>query len=194
MSARDIMPLNCAEWEIMHFPLDAGATFVEGEPVALNDAGEVQEAGDDPTNGGFIGFAASSGDTAGATGTIGTFRDGGTLGDFNPTSNLPQTADLIPVWVPKTNGARVVTRRFSSVGAAFGDVTPTRGHVGDEVGLSLISGVWGFDISTTNNVGRIVELWDANQIPIELSGKPAVFIVVAITSHEMNSVTAPVAD
>ena len=88
MPLNDLRPLHYDDWELRSYPLDASADFVMGEPVAIADSGELQEAADPivvvATNG-ILGIAAQSGDTTGAIvgGVNGNFRITG-FGSFNP--------------------------------------------------------------------------------------------------------------
>lgn len=200
----DMRPLAYNDWELRSWPLDAAADFVAGEPVALAASGEVQECADPVVivaTGGIIGIAAQSGDTTGAVagGTIGNFRYTG-FGDFNPSSNLPQTGDEILVYVPKRPGAEVLGKLTSDGGAI---AVPTQANVGDAVGIEKgTAGNWLFSVEgTPEKLGRIVQVLDADMNPISVSGGTGVFVVVSLIVTETMSgavtsfaVPAPIAD
>jgi len=185
MPLHDLRPMQYEDWELRSFPLDAAATFVAGEPVAIADSGELQEAADPvvviATNG-ILGIAAQSGDTLGTTpgGEVGNFRYTG-FGDFNPSSILPTTGDEILVYVPKRPGAEVLGK-LTTDGALI--VAPVQTDVGDPVGIEKVTaGNWCFSNDTSSGpekLGRIVGVLDADFNPISISGGTGVWVVAAL--------------
>lgn len=173
--------------------LNASETFVAGEPVSINADGELTESADDPVDADLFGIALASGDTVGATDGNGTFKF--KIGAFAPGTGYPTTGDLVPVQVPDSN-TYFITKNFSAAGSAFADASPALADIGDEVGLSLISGSWGVDQSATNNTCRIVDVLDANLNSIQLSGGTGTQVVFQIVAHQsasLGSADAPAA-
>lgn len=160
------------------FPVAAAATFVAGEPVRLNTAGELVEASTDPATGNdFLGIAMASGDTVGATDANGAVR--WKLGAFTPGTGFPVSGDLVPVMIP-TSETWLVTSNFDATTAGFGDA-PAKTDVGDGAGFQLVSGSWGV-AKGGNQLVRILKVLDADYTDIALSGgtgKHVVFVVNA---------------
>ena len=178
------------------FRLNAGETFLVGEPVSQNADGELTESADDPVDADLLGIAGSDGDTTNAGG-LSTLRN--RFGQFTDT-RVVSTGDMIPVVIP--DGLILFrTANFSSGGAAFGDVAPAAANVGDEVGLSLIGGSWGVDISATNNIGRIVDVLETTlgislQMKTPAATRTSRVVIFSINASQQNSfgtVDAPVA-
>lgn len=181
---------------VVHYRLNAAETFLCGEPVSVNADGELTEAADDPVDADLLGIAGSDGDTTNAGGL--SFLSN-RFGQFTDASAIA-TGDLIPVIVPN----ELIfwqTSNFSSAGSAFGDVSPAAANVGDEAGLSLISGDWGVDISASNNTVRIVDVLEPlSGLSLQLFTPPAgrtgrivVFSIVARQLATLGSADAPVA-
>lgn len=178
MALQDIMPYDNphgGHCRIMEFRLNASETFLQGEPVAVNADGELTESADDPVDADLLGIAATGGDTTASTGSI----------DPN-TGNVITTGGMVKVYMPDANQT-FITSNFSSAGSAFGDAAPAVANLGDEAGLSLISGSWGIDISATNNLCRIVDILDADGASIQRSGGTGTKVVFVIVAHQNNS-------
>lgn len=195
MAARDIMPFNGpfgGHSRVIHFRLNASETFDVGEPVSVNADGELTESDDDPLDADIMGIAMG----------------GPGAGQTNPATGANwATGDLVPVVIPDSNSL-FITRNYSEAGSAFNDTAPVVARIGDECGLSLISGSWGVDISTTNNTCRIIDLLNENKESIQQSGEtldtsagqilsaPAYYVVFQIIGHQSTTpgaVDAPVA-
>lgn len=189
MAARDIMPLlgpHGPYSQIQYFPLNASETFLIGEPVSVNADGELTESADDPVDADIMGIALAP------VGTGAGFENWRTRAAYT-------TSDLIPVVIPDPT-TLFITRNWSVAGSAFNDTAPAASNIGDEAGLSLISGVWGVDISATNNTVRIVDILNARKISIletretltttTVGGLAQYFIVFKITSHQSSSAAA----
>lgn len=188
MAARDIMPWTSPTGghpEIRHFRMNASETFLVGEPVSMNADGELTESADDPVDDDLMGIAlapAYSGALSPRTGAAYT------------------TGDLIPVVIPNDN-TLFITRNFSAAGSAFNDTAPALADLGDEVGLTLLSGSWGVDQGTTNNPCRIVDILNANKVSIQQTRETlttsvtyyVVFQIVAHQSASLGNATAPAA-
>lgn len=176
--------------KVVHWPLASGQSFVAGEPVFLNTSGEVAESGDDPAASSFGGIALGSGDIAGTTDPVGTFRR--KVGQFTPgaTPNLPVAGDLIPVQLCLP-GATLRSANFTSDGAAA--TTPTKALcVGEQMGLALIAGVYYFDISGTsaNEFLRCTRVLDANGEDIAFSAKAGVWVECIVRQSQFSTVPA----
>ena len=150
MSARDIMPYDSVHGghtRTMRFPMITGAAFSVGEPVRVDQDGEVVESGSDPADTSFVGFAAEG--------------PGG--GNINPKTGVVYAVnDPITVWIP-TFGDTFITKNWSSGGSSFDDVAPLITNIGDECGLSIISNDWGIDINDSNNLCRVVDILDSQK-------------------------------
>lgn len=159
MAALDIMPLNSSQGghtRVVWGQMETGESFLTGEPVYFNAAGQIAEPPTDPPNTEVIGIAlAPSGSGAGFE---------------NPRTGVATAGDdPIPV-VIGDDDTLFVARNFSVLGSAFGDTAPAITNIGDEAGLALIGDDWGVDISlTTNPVVRIVDVLDANNDSINFT-------------------------
>lgn len=196
MAAFDIMPFRSPHGQmgkIEHFRLNAAESFVVGEPVSVNADGELTESADDPVDADLMGIALAPGGASGAA-------------SLNWRTNAAYTTgDRIPVAIPESSSL-YITRNFSAAGTAFNDTAPALADIGDEVGLSLISGVWGVDQSATNNTCRIVDILNARKTSIQETGETlnttlvggvaqywVVFQIVAHQSISLGTADAPVA-
>jgi hypothetical protein len=196
MARFDIMPYRGGSQgtvipPVEHYRLNASETFVEGEPVSVNADGELTESADDPAAEDFIGIAAMSGDTVGATNAIGIYRK--RRGMFSPgiSPNLPQTGDQIQVW-EAYQGHTFRTNNFATDGS--GTLTaPAAANIGDRAGLSLTAGQWSLDTGTTNFIARVVDVLDANGISLQEQGGTGVTVLFKFVTDELRSTSAPLA-
>lgn len=163
MSERDIMPWTSPfgqHIDSIQLPLNASETYLIGECVTIDTNGEANEPADEPDSHQVVGVAVSGGNTTASTGTV----------DWR-TGNIITTSALVQV-APFRPGARFITENLSQSGTAFSDTAPDQTDVGDGVGLTLISGVWGVDSSMTSGdmIGSIVDVLDSLMRPISESG------------------------
>ena len=140
---------------IQHVRRNASETFLRGEPVAINADGELTESADDPLAPDLFGIAQEP-------------KSASTL---NWRTNAAYTTgDMTPVVVPDLT-TYFVTDNYSSGGSAFDDVVPSAANVGDEAGLTVLSGVWGIDISATNNTCRIIDVLNGQGRSVQETGE-----------------------
>lgn len=185
MAARDVMPWNGPHGQysrIQHFRLNASETFAEGEPVAVNADGELTESADDPVDADIMGIALA-----------------GPAAARNPATNVAwATGDLVPVCIPDST-TYFISPNYSEAGSAFDDTAPVVARIGDEGGLALISGTWGFDISGSNNTCRLVDILNSRKESIQVTGETlatgdeyyVVFVIIAHQSTTPGAVDAP---
>lgn len=176
--------------------LTASETFAVGEPVYVTSSGRVKESGTLPTAAKFWGIAASSGDTVGASDTVGTFRR--KLGQFVPgaSPNLPTTADQVSVLVTLP-GALIECGNICSDGTGAASITPTEANIGDLIRLVLSGGgVYFFDFGSpgTATAATILvchDVLDVNGDSITFSGRTGVRVQAKVlTSGAMFDGTA----
>lgn len=166
--------------KVRYGTLAAAATFVAGEPVRLNTAGELVECSNNPATGDdFGGIAVTSGDTVGATDANGSVRQ--RLGAFTPGTGFPVAGDLVG-YVQPAPDIEFITSNFDSTTGAFGDV-PAQTDIGDGVGIQIVSGVWGV-AKGGNQIARIVDVLDINFRPIAYSGKTGARVVFVFTAGQ----------
>lgn len=197
MAKFDIMPYRGTnQGNVLPSPewgrLAAGETFTVGEPVAVNAGGYVTESATNAAVVDFIGIAATTGDTVGATDAVGLYRT--PIGQFTPgvSPNLPITGSPVAFWRAKSS-TKWVTANFSTGGVGV-LVTPTAAEIGDAVGLRLNGGVWFLDNNAgTTKIGRITDVIDANGISVRLSGATGVKIVFEAVTDELTVATDPAA-
>jgi len=173
--------------------LAASETFVRGEPVSINAAGSITESATNPDADDFVGFAAGSGDTVGATDPIGTVRT--PEGLFTPglSPNLPTTGDDVPFFRARQQ-RKWMTRNFSTAGVGV-LVTPTVAVIGDVGGLRLNGGVWFFDTAAgTTKLGRVTDVFDANFRSLKRAGAgTGVWVEIEWATSQLSVVSAPLA-
>jgi hypothetical protein len=189
VSLNDIKPWSSplgGHIEIQHYRMNASETFVAGEPVAVNADGELTESADDAAAVDVIGIALAPA----------SYKIGGSAVTKNPrTGAAYTTGDMVPVVIAR-DGQQFITSNFSAAGSAFGDASPALADLHDEVGLSLISGVWGVDQSASNNTCRIVDILDTNKNSIQdprYSANTGVYVVFEIVTPQLRSAAAPAA-
>lgn len=196
MSKFDIMPYRGAhQGNVLppteRYRLNAAETFTIGELVSVNADGELTEAADDPAAEDVIGVAASSGDTAVTTDTIGIYRK--RVGLFAPgaSPNAPQTGDMIPVW-EVFSGNTFIAKVFATDGAGTA-ATPAAANIGDRAGFSLTAGVWSLDTGTANFLARVVDVLDVNGRSVQESGLTGSTVLFKFVTDELRSTSAPLA-
>jgi hypothetical protein len=170
---------------VAHFPLNAAETFDAGEPVAVNDTGELTESNNDPLDSDLMGIAMI----------------GPGAGNINPDTGVAfTTGDMIPVAIPSPH-SYYRTQNWSTDGVTFNDIAPLATNIGDEAGLSLIGGEWGIDIAATNNLCRVMDILDAEGRSILFTGTvlttadtyTIVFMIAAHQSLTLIAADAPIA-
>jgi len=172
MAENDIRIWNDPEGghcKVHHFRVNASETFWRGEPVAVNSDGELTESGDDAKNDDLIGLALENGN-------LSTGRDW-------RTDTVKVTGATVPVAL-FDHFSLFITSNLSTDGAAI-TATPTLAMIGDEVGLSLISGSWAADSHATYNSCRIMDVLDANfeSLQVNTSGT-GVYVVFSVVGHQ----------
>jgi len=197
MAARDIMPWTSpfgGHPRMQWFRMNAGEVFFEGEPVSVNQDGELTESlAAGPVDSDLLGIAAGG---PGAT-------------NINPATGITYaTGDLIPVFMPDI-GNYFITRNWTA-GTAFNDVAPAVADIGDQVGLVNIGGLWGIDQGQDQNEGlcTVIDILDENKNSIQQTGAtvstadgnrldaPAYFVVFSMGSTQLRvagEVNAPIA-
>ncbi len=192
MAANDIRPLggpHGGHARVQHFLLTAGESFREGEPVRLDDAGGLSEATDPAiVEEDILGFAAETGDIAGAS--------GGNLAAITyPTTaadGLPVAGDLTGVYMPDS-GQEWITANFATAGDGV-PVVPTRANaVAEAAGLIEVGGVWFLDVGTATFICRIMRVLDINKNDIAESGQAGLWVVFTLNLHQGTDTTAPLA-
>ena len=183
MAKQDIMPADSpggGHCRVLEFPVAAAQTFVEGAVVRVNTSGQLVASVDNPTSANVFGIAATGGDTTAGTGTL------------DPdTGSVITTGGMVKVYVPDITTV-FRTMNFSSAGAAFGDVAPAAGHIGDEINIELIGGNYGVGIAGSNNLGRIVDVVNADGNSVMRSGGTGVTVYFQLLAHQSTPVTGVV--
>jgi len=198
MAKGDIMPYRGADQGSVlpptdEFPLKASETFVQGEPVSLNNAGDLTESASAPADEDFLGIAAMSGDTVGATDPNGIFRSPEGLFTPGASPNLPVAGDLISIWRAKP-GHKWVSRNFATDGAGTAAVPTKANAVGEVASLILASGNWFVDVGGSGSrVARIDKVLDAKGNDIARSSGTGVFVVFEFIATQSTSIDAPAA-
>lgn len=140
-----------------HFPMKVSEAFFEGEPVSVDNTGNLTESA--------------------ATGVVpadimGIALGGPGVNNTNPKTNAAWAAgDMVPVAIPDSQTS------FSTVnytqGTAFDDVAPTLARIGEVAGLVRISDSWGIDQGQDANEGicRIVDILNVRRESIMDTGE-----------------------
>jgi len=164
------------------YPLAAAGNFVAGNPVRLSLAGFLIECADAPTADNILGISQASGDIDGSILAATIFPN-----ITYPTTGadgFPNTGDMIPVAIPKSETLWVVNAdRFSVAGAAFGDVVPTVAHVGQACGIALIAGNFGVELVGVL-IGRVHDVLNADGKSVGSEGGTGVAVVFSINAHQ----------
>ena len=187
MSQFDLMPYSgphAPYARIMWFNCDVATdteTFEQGEPVRLDNGGNIVECADDMDNDNIIGFAAAG--------------PGASRIDPN-TGNAYADDAVLPVYMPDST-TWFAAQVFATDGAGT-STAPVATAIGDEAGFTLASGVWSIDIGTSNNLARIVDVIDVNGVSLILPNAGAgVTTIFALLAHQMvpdtGTVNAPAA-
>ena len=183
MALNDILPFTSpmgGHCRIEEYPLGAGTqSFVKGEVVYIDAAGDVSECGDDPDDPVFSGVSATGGDETAGPGTL----------NFE-TGIIITAGDMVKVYIPDFT-QRWITRNFATGGAGV-LATPVQADVGLVAGFSRPAGQWSLDTGATNSHARIVQLLDADGADVARSGGTAVFTIFTILRGLMQSPTIPV--
>lgn len=183
MAARDIMPFNSplgGTYEVRYGPMNASEVFEVGEPVGLNDDGEITEAPDDGTQVIIGDFDQVDGTAFG----IAAFGPG--AGNIDPKTGVAfATGAEIAYW-PANQGTLFITDNFWATGAAGTAVVPLQTDVGESYQISEGGAGWGVE-QTAGVVGVDIQaivhdVLDAQKSPIRLSGNAGVFLVFEIVA------------
>lgn len=171
---------------IMHFPMDEAAAFRAGEPVGVNDSGQVTESLDDPTTEAFTGIA------------LAPIEDvQGSVVINNPKTNAAwATNDLIPVYIPDGT-TQFICDNFATGGGGVAVVPTVANAIGERAGFSLTSDVYFIDVGTARWYCRIDDVLDANRTSLTDGGGTGVSVVFTIISHmhaQTTTVQSPIAD
>ena len=181
MAANDIMPFESVSGGISRVrsgPLNASEAFFVGEPVAIQNAGEITESADNPPGSDLAGIACEG---PGAT-------------NVNPkTDTTYATSDVIQFWTAAP-GDSFITKNYSTDGSTFNDAAPVVANIGVRAGLSLISDSWGFDTNASNKTVRLVDILDDQKASIlrtrkVLTTSDTYYVVFAILSSQFSSPT-----
>ncbi len=177
MGANDIKLWQCPTGGsslVRHFPMNNGEAFFEGEPVGVNDVGEVTESATQTIPADLMGIALGG--------------PGG--GRTNPATNANwATGDLVPVMIPNST-VTWITPNFAKASAAFDDTAPVVADIADRCGLVLINNVWGIDGAPDNNSNtcRIEDILNVRKESILVTGETVLttqifYIVFTIIAH-----------
>ena len=167
MPFRDIMPWKSPRggtYEVRWGAMTTGGTFVQGEPIALVDAGTLTEMPQDTTE------VLHADMDAGHEGGIACFGPG--AGNINPMTGVAfATGDMIAYW-PWGQGTLFITSNFHTDAGAAAAV-PALTDVGESYELDYATAAapigWGIDQTanaTVTELGcKIVEVLDTNKYP-----------------------------
>ncbi len=149
MAANDILPYTASgggHGRIITAPLDASSTHLRGEPVLIDEAGQVSIAGNDPN------FAVQG---AGAIGIamVGAQQIADASGDGTIANSENQPVQICVF----DNETEFFTRNMSDNGTA---IVFTITDIGDECNLELVGSAWGIDTTTTRTNFKITGLLD----------------------------------
>ena len=182
MAARDIMPWispRGGTHEVRWGTMNASETFEVGEPVGVNDDGEIFEFPVDNTE-------IIVGDPDGVVGGIAAYGPGAS--NIDPTTGAAfATSARIPYW-PWGQGTLFITSNFYAVTTPSTRVTPLQTDVGENYMIvasttAAIAG-WGIQqeagLSGVDVIASVNEVLDANYAPIRISGGTGVYLVFEI--------------
>jgi hypothetical protein len=184
MAANDIRVWNSptgGHTRVRHYRVDAGQTFLRGEPVGVRDDGQLNECADPAAFGGIIGIALAD---AVVDTTI----------DWRTSIAMVENA-TIPVALANMD-TEFITSNFTNAGSAFGDAAPALADLGEEVSVDVISGVWGISQAgaAATQIARIMDVLDANFESVQDSGGTGVYVVFVIVGHQLATDDAGAAD
>lgn len=180
MAVNDLLPWLSADGgthQVMQGRLKASESYLLGEPVYINAAGEISESGDDPDSPKFGGIAAHSADTTAAT--------------RNPKTRLVYAAgDLVSFWVFHI-GDLIVCQNFATDGAGTA-AAPLVANLGDEAGFTLSSGVYSIDVGTGSELVRIVDILNSRKEPVIQTGETLLstdtfYVIAAVVATQFTA-------
>ena len=166
MAARDIMPWtgpNGGTPLVQEFSGNFVAdseTFETGEPVYVDQSGDISESADLPT----VGTDVPTG--------IAVYGPGSSNITWETGAAFTNASSFVQVWIP-TPEQQWITPNFSSAGSAFDDVAPLIGDVGMEIALKKVTNDWGISISpgSAQNIGRITDILNGRKQSIKRTGE-----------------------
>jgi hypothetical protein len=188
MSANDIMPWGSplgGHIQVSYAPMKSGETFRVGEPVSIDNTGNLTESGSDPVPMDFAGIALAP---AGYT-------RNGTAVSLNPVTGANFAAgDNVP-FVKALPGQMFISANFSTGGSGV-TVMPLANAtadslVGESAGMVLTTNVWFVDSGSTaaRTAFRIEAFLDANKTNINWTGLPAAYVVVSVVQSAYLPIT-----
>lgn len=136
--------------------LDAGETFLTGEPVRQTNVGTISEAADEPVDSGIIGISAGPGSTA----------------IINPKTGVVYTTNDEVSYHPAVPEQFFGTQNFATDGAGT-QAAPAQTNIGDQCGLSLTTGVWSVDtgVAAGAMICRIYDVLNSQKDSITNTGE-----------------------
>jgi hypothetical protein len=175
---------------IQYYQIEASQTFQKGEPVSLDQDGQVTECAAEPAPEDLLGIAM-----AGPAATAGTF---GAM--INPRTGVAYAdGDRVPVVIPQPKD-RFSTSNWTTGGAAFSDTVPDISDIGDVCSLDLIGGVWGVQQGGTaaSAIGIIDDVLNVRKESIFDTGETLAttdtfYIVFSIIAHQHGSIAEMIA-
>lgn len=154
MAARDLMPYispRGGSTLTSAYPIGAGETFLQGEPVVLDANGNLTISGSNPAA--VLGIAAENYEDAGShldTGAYGT--------------PVAVTGRKITIYRP-TDDQLFITQNFATDGLGNA-TTPAATDLGDQAGLILNGGFWVLDTGAGNKICEVEDVLDEQKQPI----------------------------
>ncbi len=175
---------------IRYYQIEASQTFQKGEPVSLDNDGQVTECAAEPAPEDLLGIAM-----AGPAATAGTF---GAMN--NPRTNTTYAdGDRFPVLIPQDRD-QFITANWTTGGSAFSDTVPDITDIGDVCSLDLIAGVWGVQQAGTgaSAIGIIDDVLNVRKESIFDTGETLAttdtfYIVFTITAHQHGNIAEMIA-
>jgi hypothetical protein len=171
MAAGDIWPArdpyggNC---KVSRLPVNTTATFLRGEPVAIEAAGTLIESASqpDPT----AEPSACAGIALASAADVAFHRSGSSATPY-PTTMLAPVAEF-------SYSTEFITRNLFNGSDVL--IAPALANIGDKGGLrrAPAGDVWGFDIGAAAFF-EIKDVLDALKRPVRLSGGTGVYVVFA---------------
>ena len=183
MAIRDIWPWTSVlggTYEARWGQMTANEVFEGGEPVMVVAAGTLTEPIGNTTSWPLTEF-----DATGIEGGIAVFGPGG--GNINPRTGVAfATGDDIAYW-PINQGNVFITKNFFATADTTTLVVPVQGDVGEAyyVNQAVLNTAWGLEqtaaLEGTNVQGNVMEVLDANYVPIRESGQAGVYLLFTLT-------------
>ena len=179
MARDDITPWNSPNGGIVRagsFQMDTAGIWARGEPVGIDGGGQANLVSTDPDSHQVVGIAAHD---------VGT-GSGGTV-SVNWRTGLDFAAgDECSVILFQPGQYWFTANVDIGGGGPFADSAPLITHIGEGLGLTLISDVWGVDFSlgTADMIGQCVDVLDTNLTSISSAdfdgtGVGVVFVINA---------------